>query len=87
MCQSILIVFDRKYLRASASGAKFDVEVDFEVRLPPAPPKPHENCENRNFQSKFFIEKIFSVSKNETLGIVRNAFSQSFVAVRAMFEG
>ena len=27
------------------SGAKFDAEADFEVRLPPAPPKPSENIE------------------------------------------
>ena len=28
------------------SGTKFDVEADFEIRLPPAPPPPSKNREN-----------------------------------------
>ena len=32
-------------LRIGVSGAKFDARADFEVRLPPAPPKPPENIE------------------------------------------
>ena len=32
-------------LRIGVSGAKFDARADFEVRLPPARPKPPENTE------------------------------------------
>ena len=38
-------ILGRTDLRKGVSGAKFDVRADFEVRLPPAPPKPRENIE------------------------------------------
>ena len=37
-------------------------------------------------QMEFFAEKVFSASENEMSGIVRNAFWQSFAAIRPMFE-
>ena len=39
------MILGRTDLRIGVSGAKFDPEADFEVRLPPAPPKPRENIE------------------------------------------
>ena len=38
------MILGRTGLRIGLSEAKFDAEVDFEVRLPLAPPKPRENC-------------------------------------------
>ena len=40
-------------LRIGVSGVKFDAEADFEVRLPPAAPKPSKNHENRSFGTTF----------------------------------
>ena len=68
------IIFGRTDLRTDVSGAKFDDEADFEVRLPPAAPKPHENCKKQIFQSNFFVEKVFLMSKNKTTGIIRTRF-------------
>ena len=49
-------------LRISVSGAKFDARADFEVRLPPAPPKHPENFQKLREISekkiKFFFKKI-----------------------------
>ena len=42
-------------LRTGVSEAKFDAEADFEVRLPPAPPKPRENHEKQIFGTTFQI--------------------------------
>ena len=39
----------------------------------------------RKFSSKNFAKKNFSASKNEMLGIVWNAFSQSFTPIGAIF--
>ena len=70
----------------SQSRAKFDEEADFEVCSAVAPQKRHQTRKKRKFRSKIFANKNFSASKNETSEIVRNAFWQSFVAIRAMFE-
>ena len=45
-------IFGRTDLRKGVSKAKFDAEADFEVRLPPDFPKPHENLKktSRNFR-------------------------------------
>ena len=40
-------ISDRTDLRTGVSGAKFDARADFEVHLPPAPPKPSKNIEKR----------------------------------------
>ena len=53
------MIFERTDLRTSVSGAKFDAEADFEVRLPLAAPKPRKNSEKRIFQFKIFVEKTF----------------------------
>ena len=81
------MVFGRTDLRISVSEAKFDGEADFEVRSAVAPQKTRQISKNRNFRSEFFAEKKKSASKNETLRIAGNAFSQNLAAVQAMFEG
>ena len=65
-----LTFFGRTDLRISLSRAKFDVEVDFEVRSAVALQNSRQIDEKRNFRSKIFAEKKFLVSKNETSGIV-----------------
>ena len=58
-------------LRIGVSGAKFDARADFEVRLPPARPKPPENTEKlheifekkiRTFFNFFFFDFFFAES-------------------------
>ena len=61
--------FGRTDLRISGSKAKFDVEVDFDVRLVLAPPKPCQINEKLIFRSKNFAKKFWA-SKNEMSGIV-----------------
>ena len=57
------MILGRTDLRTGVSGAKFDPEADFEVRLPPDPPKPRENIEklremfDKNIQ--FFFKYFF----------------------------
>ena len=63
MCQSILIIFDRKYLRASASGGKFDVEVDFEVCLAPVASKGCENCKKQIFNLMVGRNNFWDIEK------------------------
>ena len=61
--------FDRTDLRRGVSGAKFDAESDFEVRLAVAPQKPDQNCEKLNFRFENFrfcffrFIAMFSASK------------------------
>ena len=63
-------IFGRTDLRISLSKAKFDEELDFDVRLAVEPRKPSFFGEKQNFRSKIFAEKNFLASKNETSGIV-----------------
>ena len=77
----------RTELRKSLSGAKNAEEAAGDVRFCVAPQKMDENLEKPIFWSDFFREKKNPASKNQTSGIVWNAFWQSFAAVRAMFEG
>ena len=80
------MIFGHTDLRIGVSGAKFDAESDFDVQKSLAPPKSFENDEKPpNFFKK--IRKKNSVSKNRKLQIVRNAFSRSFAAIGAKFEG
>ena len=81
------MIFGRTDLRIGGSKAKFDVEGAGDVHLVVAPPKSHQINEKLIFRSENFAEKNFLASKNETSGIVRNAFSPSLAAVRALFEG
>ena len=48
--------------------------------------KPSQKGNKRNFRSKIFAEKIIPAAKNETSGIVRNAFWQSFAPIGALIE-
>ncbi len=64
------MIFGRTDLSIGGSRAKFDVEVDGEVRFALAPPKTHEINEKLSSRSKNFVEQIFLPSKNETSGIV-----------------
>ena len=72
-------IFGRTGLRKGASEAKFDVEA-LKVKKSPAPPKSTENHEKPKKNRK-------SASKNRKSQIVRIAFSRSFAAIRAKFEG
>ena len=67
----IFMNFGHTDLRKSVSGAKFDGQADFDVRLAVAPQKPSQNSKKLKFRSKNFAEKKKnSASENETLGIV-----------------
>ena len=50
-------MFGRTDLRISLSGAKFDEEADFGVRLAVGPPKPHQIGNNLTFRSENFENK------------------------------
>ena len=80
-------IFGRTDLRKGVSEAKLLREADFDVKKCLAPPKSAENREKTKNKSKKNSEKNFSASKNRKLQIVRNAFSRSFAAIRAKFEG
>ena len=79
-------IFGRTDLRKGVSEAKFDAEADFDVKKCLAPPKSAEDLEKPEKNPKNFRTKI-SASKNRKLQIVRNAFSRSFAAIGAKFEG
>ena len=50
------MIFGRTDLRIGVSGAKFDAEVDFEVRFAPAPPK----LDKKNpAKQKMFVDLFF----------------------------
>ena len=53
------MIFGRTDLRIGVSGAKFDAESDFEVRLAVAPQKPDQNCEKLIFRSQKFPDFFF----------------------------
>ena len=48
------MIFGRTDLRIAVYGAKFDAEVDFEVRFATAPPKFDKNMEKRMICVDFF---------------------------------
>ena len=75
--------FGRTDLLIGQSKAKNCKESAGDVRIGVAPQKPSKNMEKRE---KFRNKKI-SALKNEMLGIVRNAFSQSFDANAADLKG
>ena len=80
------MIFGRTDLRKGESGAKFDAEADFEVRLAAAPQKLGQNSEKLNFPTQQIFNFFFSASKNEMSGIVWNAFWQSLRPNGAEFE-
>ena len=51
------MIFGRTDLRKGVSGAKFDGQADFEIRLALAPPKPSQNSKKLKFQSENFAKK------------------------------
>ena len=79
-------VFSMKFGRTDfiigQSKAKNCEESADDVRIGVAPQKPSKNMQKR---TKFCDKTIFRLN-NETSGIARNAFSQSFVAIGADFE-
>ena len=81
------MILGRTDLRISVSGAKFDAESDFEVRLAVARQKPKQSNEKLILRSKIFVDKFFSTSKNEMSGIIRNTFSQSLRPNGAILGG
>ncbi len=80
------MIFGRTNLIIGQSKAKNCKESAGDVGIDVAPQKPSKNVKNMCPRPKF-CDKKKSTSKNEMLGIVRNAFSQSFVAIGADFEG
>ena len=64
------MIFGHTDLRIGGSKAKFDVEVDVDLRLVLAPPKPFQINGKLIFRSKNFINFFFWTSKNEMSGIV-----------------
>ena len=48
------MILGRTDLRKGVSGAKFDAESDFEVRLAVAPQKPSQNCKKNDFSARKF---------------------------------
>ena len=55
----IFMIFGRIDLRISVSGAKFDAESDFEVRLAVAPQKPGRNSKKLMFRPKIVVFCFF----------------------------
>ena len=51
--------FGRTDLRKGVSGAKFDGQTDFDVRLAVAPQKPGQNSEKLIFRSENFDDFFF----------------------------
>ena len=80
-------ILGRTDLRKGVSEAKFDVEADFDVEKSKIGPKSAENHEKPGKFCEKFSEKKFLASKNRKLQIVRSAFSRSFAAIGAKFEG
>ena len=78
--------FGRTDLRNCQSRGKFDARADGDVRLAVRRPKSRKICEKHFFRSEIFAKKNFLASKNNFLGIVRNAFWQIFAPIRAKFE-
>ena len=54
------MILGRTDLRKGVSGAKFDAESDFEVRLAVAPQKPSKNNRKMIFRSEIFTIWFFS---------------------------
>ena len=57
------MILGRTDLRKGVSGAKFDAESDFEVRLAVAPQKPSQNRKKTDFSTRKFRCFFFGVKK------------------------
>ena len=52
------MIFGLTDLRKGVSGAKFDGQADFKIRLALAPPKPGQNSKKLKFRSENFAKRI-----------------------------
>ena len=73
-------------LRRFLSGARFDVQDDFDVRFTVARPNPRQISEKQNFRSEIFAEFFFVASKNKTSEIVSKLFETRFAEVSRQSE-
>ena len=70
-----LAISGRTDLRIGASEAKFDVEVDFDVKKSKKPPKSSENHEKpQKICKKKFRKKIFGVKKSKVANRPKRVF-------------
>ena len=60
--------FGRTHLKIGVSGATFDTEADFDIRLAVAPPKPHKISEKKMFDPK--RSPICFLTTDATSGII-----------------
>ena len=83
----IIIIFSRTDLRKAVSGAKFDAESDFEVRLAVALPKSIKNYEKLISETeKFPIFFLFGVKKSKVANLPKRALPK-FRADRSHVRG
>ena len=76
------MIFSRTDLRKAVSGAKFEAQSDFEVRLAVAPQKPSQNNEKLIFRPNQKVDFFLLASNNEMSGIVWNAlWPKDFVRI------
>ena len=80
------MIFGRTNLIIGQSKAKKCKESAGDVGIDVAPQKPSENVKTHVFETNKVRKKKKSPKKKMSV-IVRNAFSQSFVAIAADFEG
>ena len=69
------MIFNRTDLRKAVSGAKFDAESDFEVRLAVASQKPGQNSQKLIYRSEKFADFLLA-SKHEMLGLCETRFGK-----------
>ena len=81
------MIFGRTNLIIGQSKAKNCKESAGDVGIDVAPQKPSENVKTHVFETKKLRKQNKKSLKNKMSVIVRNAFSQSFVAIGADFEG
>ena len=73
-------IFGRTDLRIGVSGAKFDAESDFEVRLAVAPQKTNQNSEKLIFRppKKVVIFFVFGVEKRNVGDRLKRVLTEGF---------
>ena len=70
------MIAGRTDLRKGVSGAKFDAESDFEVRLAVVPHKPGQNCKKLIFLSKDFADFFCWRRKMKCWGLCETRFGK-----------
>jgi|AACY02.9.fsa_nt_gi hypothetical protein len=68
--------FGHTDLRKRKSGAKFDKQADFEVRLAVAPQKPSQNSKKLKFRSENFAKQFFWHRKMNRRGSSETRFGK-----------